>query len=578
MTTTNALTPRPSDTVGVAAESLVTRGDWSGLSPLDRARVYIEVCEQHGLNPLSQPFTFLRLNGKEVLYATRGATDQLAAIHRINREIVDGPKVVDIGGTKVAYAVCRATHPNGRFETATATLPLVDPVNLYMKLETKAKRRATLSILGLGLLDETEMDTIPASAKGIADQADPVMVRAELTARSVTDHAALAGPTAGDVVAETPAMLGLFEEHVAEIELPGEAVAVWMKHRAELAVLSSADKEAAWQTLCRRLEQVGKMQNAKMWLKKSIAEEDARRGLHGDHPTVGGESTTRPPESAPAQDTTTSEIAPEPSSRSYATFERELAEARSLAAIHDAWAGLLFGLNEEGADLEHWTGGDQGAAAQARERMRGLGHRLSKAESGQVLVSKLLAELLDTQDVSPGPHALTIAARWWCDHKGDVKVLDPAHREMPWYALVRRYSGAGDAPAVKRAGTALTAEVKRLEGGPTPSGGGGSNGGGSGATAKGVGTSSTASSAPTALAEFRAHLRAVPGHDTGMGTGHVAGSYWKRRGDFVEEGCHAEALAAVLDELTDRGVEEPHSWLQEIGERNGAIERTRRAA
>ena len=153
-------------------ESLVMRGDISALSPEHRVRFYVQTCEGLGLNPHSQPFAFLKLNGKEVMYATRGATDQLAAMHRIDRKIIDGPKIVDIAGAKVAYCVAEARHPNGRTETATATLPVTDPPNLYMKLETKAKRRVTLSILGLGLLDETELDNIPASAKGPASQVD----------------------------------------------------------------------------------------------------------------------------------------------------------------------------------------------------------------------------------------------------------------------------------------------------------------------------------------------------------------------------------------------------------------------
>lgn len=37
--------------------------------------------------------------------------------------------------------------------------------NAIMKAITKAKRRATLSLCGLGMLDETEIETIPASAK-----------------------------------------------------------------------------------------------------------------------------------------------------------------------------------------------------------------------------------------------------------------------------------------------------------------------------------------------------------------------------------------------------------------------------
>jgi hypothetical protein len=63
------------------------------------------------------------------------------------------------------YAVCEATHPNGRSETAVATVPAQDLINALMKCETKAKRRATLSILGLGMLDETEIDTIPANLR-----------------------------------------------------------------------------------------------------------------------------------------------------------------------------------------------------------------------------------------------------------------------------------------------------------------------------------------------------------------------------------------------------------------------------
>jgi len=68
-----------------------------------------------------------------------------------------------------------------------------------------------------------------------------------------------------------------FHARVAEVELPGEAVAVWMKHRSELAKLPALRREEAWKALCRRTEEVGKMKQAKVWLKKAIAEEDARR-------------------------------------------------------------------------------------------------------------------------------------------------------------------------------------------------------------------------------------------------------------------------------------------------------------
>lgn len=604
-------------------ESLVLRGDLSGLGPAERAKFYVQMCEGLGLNPHAQPFAFLRLNGKEVLYATRGATDQLAAIHKLNREIIDGPKVIDLAGTKLVYAVCRATHPNGRVETATATVPLVDPVNVLMKCEcvpldseiltrdgwktydqvregdevlaydtdgdqcrwtplqtvrvyrnvpvselytptmdfsvrctpnhkwavrshrrrhrhervidggrraaspserdtqsaqlveawdlhtshrlvlaapereteqslleateaavlgwmitdgarlergafpatmassyaterfhsghgaavetpvgtmhemsattsapviprahtdggvealggyppaevcrailrragystradlpkivtrlsakarsamlhamtlagadadgcfthsdqnvmdafeilvalqgattstleahgpvwsrrmkktahvagraltlrdagtadvwcpttrfgtwvmrqggrvmitgnTKAKRRATLSILGLGVLDEMELETIPANVQEPGGGVD-------LNAPTARDDEPVVPPRGEAPVEppppEVPAAAEGFYTRLGEIELPGEAVAVWMKHRAELAALSAPERESAWKALCKRTEEVGKMKNAKVWLKKAIAEEDARRTAEGkgDH-------------------------------------------------------------------------------------------------------------------------------------------------------------------------------------------------------------------------------------------------------------------------------------------------------
>lgn len=84
-------------------------------------------------------------------------------------------------------------------------------------------------------------------------------------------------PRGDDDPGPAPAELEGFLARVGEIELPGEAVAVWMKHRPELAALPAAVREHGWKALCKRTEEVGKMRNAKVWLKKAIAEEDARR-------------------------------------------------------------------------------------------------------------------------------------------------------------------------------------------------------------------------------------------------------------------------------------------------------------
>ena len=450
-------------------DSFVTRGDWSGLGPRDRALAYAKICEQHGLNPFSQPFAFLRLNGKEVLYATRGATDQLAAIHKLNREIVDGPKVVDIAGTKVGYAVARVTHPNGRIETSTATLPLVDPVNLYMKLETKAKRRATLSILGLGLLDEQELETIPASAKGEATQVDPAQLR---------------------MVDATP-----------PTETPAE----------EAAPAEQAEEEG-------------------------------------------------------------------PSSRAFSAYCDAIITAATLVAIHNLYQALLDGLYEEGADVEHFTQGDDGAAARAYRRMAELGHRLSKEECAIVLRDRPFAEVLDTMAyITPGPEALKLSARWWVDRRVDRLSLDAAYQKKPWLPLVRRYSGVTSAADVKRAGAALEAAIKLLS--PPPANGDGASSGGAGASSHGGGTeASSKHTAPAALAEFRTHIGEIPLRGVDHGAGRVAGAFWKRSEDFREAGCHADALGYVLDALAARRIAEPHPYLTEIGVKNGYVQRPAKAA
>lgn len=110
--------------------------------------------------------------------------------------------------------------------------------------------------------------------------------RAQSSSRPTREASRPAQPaqSADSDAEELPAQLRDFYTRLDDIELPGEAVAVWIKHRADLAQLSAPERESAWKALYRRTEEVGKMRpgSAKVWLKKSIAEEDARRGSQGD--------------------------------------------------------------------------------------------------------------------------------------------------------------------------------------------------------------------------------------------------------------------------------------------------------
>jgi hypothetical protein len=69
---------------------------------------------------------------------------------------------------------------------------------------------------------------------------------------------------------------------LAAIDLPGKAVAVWLAYRQSLGQRAPAERVAAWEAIASRVAEVGKMASSKAgstWLKKAIAEEDARAAI-----------------------------------------------------------------------------------------------------------------------------------------------------------------------------------------------------------------------------------------------------------------------------------------------------------
>lgn len=151
-----------------AIEAALVKNDLSQLTTEQRVSYYNELCKSLGLNPLTKPFQYLELNRKIVLYATRDATEQLRKIHGVSLAITAREKIEDV------YVVtAKAKDKNGREDESTGAVPTKGLygealANAFMKAETKAKRRVTLSICGLGLLDETEVDSI-AGAKAVAE-------------------------------------------------------------------------------------------------------------------------------------------------------------------------------------------------------------------------------------------------------------------------------------------------------------------------------------------------------------------------------------------------------------------------
>jgi hypothetical protein len=154
-------------------EKVVIGGDLSDLDAAQRAEYYGAVCRSLGLNPLTKPFEYLTLNGKLRLYALRDCADQLRRLHGISIYIANRERLSDV------YVVtARAKDRQGREDESTGAVPLGNLkgdalANALMKAETKAKRRVTLSIAGLGWLDETELDTISQGPRGVAQPEEP---------------------------------------------------------------------------------------------------------------------------------------------------------------------------------------------------------------------------------------------------------------------------------------------------------------------------------------------------------------------------------------------------------------------
>lgn len=148
-----------------AIEQVIIQGDLAKLDSRQRVQYYNKLCDSLGLNPYTKPFEYILLSGKLTLYARKDAAEQLRKINGISVESLDDKMIDDI------YVVtAKVKDKNGRVDQAKGAVAIGHlkgeaKANAIMKTETKAKRRATLSISGLGFIDETEVESIPAAEK-----------------------------------------------------------------------------------------------------------------------------------------------------------------------------------------------------------------------------------------------------------------------------------------------------------------------------------------------------------------------------------------------------------------------------
>ena len=208
-----------------ALESILVEGNLDKLSPAQRLDYYSATCKSLGLNPLTKPFAYIKLNGKTTLYALKETTDQLRKLNGISVRITSREMI------EASYVVTAfATDRDGRTDESTGAVPMTGlqgeaHSNALMKAETKAKRRVTLSIAGLGMLDETEADSIPGAQVNHVDIDTGEFIDAPRQPRATKNEVAQAvSEVAKKIEAEVTPEAVVVLEPVVEAE-PDEAKA-----------------------------------------------------------------------------------------------------------------------------------------------------------------------------------------------------------------------------------------------------------------------------------------------------------------------------------------------------------------
>jgi len=184
---THDIVKKDSCTESSVIEQVLLKGDLSKLTEEQRVRYYHKVCESAGLNPVTRPFEYITLNGKLTLYARKDCTEQLRKLNGISIEELNDKIVDDLYIVKA-----KAKDRNGRTDESTGAVVIGNlkgeaRANAIMKAETKAKRRVTLSICGMGWVDESEVESIP-DAKVVhvnhdTGEIEPNVIRQKITAQ-----------------------------------------------------------------------------------------------------------------------------------------------------------------------------------------------------------------------------------------------------------------------------------------------------------------------------------------------------------------------------------------------------------
>jgi hypothetical protein len=183
------------------------------------------------------------------MYATKDCSEQLRKLHGVNIRITGRSSDTDTG---IYTVTVRGVDKTFRRDEASGSVSIAglrgsDLANAMMKAETKAKRRLTLSICGLGYIDETEVDDMqPSRPQAVQSSSRVEEINRLLTAPSTE---AVVAPQAEPVQDHLPAPASL--EQLAE-----EVAALGRKaghRRSGMQALAAAKKQGKDEAGTRRV-------------------------------------------------------------------------------------------------------------------------------------------------------------------------------------------------------------------------------------------------------------------------------------------------------------------------------------
>ena len=257
--------------------AILSEGDLSRFSPAERNEYYVRLCTETGLNPMLQPFRYLKLSGQLRLYANKSCAEQLRNIHGISIRIVDQRE--DNG---LWLVTVEATDKRGRTDSDVGFAQIKGKQgenrgNAILKAVTKAKRRVTLSMTGLGgLMDETEVESV---AEVVGQPFEP------------GDGQGYVPAFDADVEESSPAQVEDAAVLLDQLDQLGtlSSVARWAYDNGpRIRAMSSEVKHELMKAVCIKCRTWGTgVREAKMWVKQATFEQWAEHGaMHAAPPQV----------------------------------------------------------------------------------------------------------------------------------------------------------------------------------------------------------------------------------------------------------------------------------------------------